>query len=77
MHTRASARGQGVGRAMVDHIVEVARARGYHRVSLETGTMEAFAPSRALYEACGFEVCEPFGEHRAGPVSVCMTRRLR
>lgn len=77
MHTLESARGEGVGRAMVDHLVEVARTRGYHRISLETGTMEPFAASRALYQSCGFEECEPFGEHRVRAVSVCMTRQLR
>ena len=51
MHTAAAARGQGVGRAMVEHLLAVARGRGYRRVSLETGTMDEFAPARALYDA--------------------------
>lgn len=76
MHTRQDMRGQGVGRAIVEHLVAVAHARGYRRLSLETGTMEAFAASRALYEATGFEPCPPFGEHEASPNSVCMTRHL-
>ena len=49
MHTAAAARGQGIGRAMVDHLVGVARERRYRRVSLETGAMPAFAPARSLY----------------------------
>jgi putative acetyltransferase len=49
MHTAAAARGQGVGAAMLDHLVAVARRRGCRRVSLETGTANAFAPARALY----------------------------
>src|SRR5689334_10447969 len=61
MHTSASVRGQGVGRALVDHILGVAAGRGYERVSLETGTMAAFEPARAMYERAGFTVCEPFG----------------
>src|SRR5437870_13096405 len=48
MHTAAAARGRGVGRALVAHLVAVARARGCRRVSLETGSMAAFAPARAL-----------------------------
>jgi putative acetyltransferase len=59
---------------MVEHLLEVARGRGYDRVSLETGTMDAFAPARELYAATGFAPCSPFGEYTANPHSVCMTR---
>ena len=76
MHTIPTARGQGVGRAIVETAFEVAEERGYRRVSLETGTYEVFAPARALYERMGFEVCEPFGEHIASPFSICMTMEL-
>ncbi len=38
MHTGQAARGRGIGRAMLTHLLEVARARGFRRVSLETGT---------------------------------------
>ena len=77
MHTDGAARRQGVGRTMVEHLIEVARARGYDRVSLETGTMDAFAPARQLYAAVGFERCPPFGEYTDNPHSVCMTLVLR
>ena len=60
MHTVAAARGRGVGRAVLDHLLGVARARGYRRVSLETGTMPEFAPARALYHSAGFTACGPF-----------------
>jgi putative acetyltransferase len=76
MHTVEAARRAGVGRAMVEHIVAVADERGYERVSLETGTMEAFAPARALYIAIGFTPCEPFGDYTANEHSVCMTLAL-
>jgi putative acetyltransferase len=74
MHTVEAARGRGVGRVMVAHLVVVAHERGYRRVSIETGTMEAFAPARALYASCGFLPCEPFGAYTVNPYSVCMTR---
>ena len=64
MHTLAEARGQGVARALLDHLVALARSRGYERVSLETGSMEAFVPARSLYAAAGFTPCEPFGDYR-------------
>jgi putative acetyltransferase len=73
MHTRAEARGQGVGQAMLTHLLRVAEARGCQRVSLETGTMEAFAPARALYRKAGFRPCPPFGPYTVNPYSVCMT----
>jgi putative acetyltransferase len=73
MHTAAAARRQGVGRAVVDHLLEVARDAGYRRVSLETGTMEAFSPARALYKEVGFETCAPFGNYTDNPFSTCMT----
>src|SRR2546423_1893327 len=47
MHTSEAARGRGVGRAMVDHLLAVAADRGYQRVSLETGSIDAFAPAPA------------------------------
>lgn len=76
MHTAVSARRQGVGRVMLEHLVAEARQRGYRRVSLETGAMEAFAAARALYESHGFEHCDPFGSYQAKVASVCMTLRL-
>lgn len=76
MHTEEGARGRGAGRTMVDHLLSVARARGYRRVSLETGTMAAFAPARALYAAAGFAVCEPFAGYGRSANSVCMTLEL-
>ena len=77
MHTAAEARGRGVAAAVLEHLVAAARARGYRRVSLETGTSAAFAPARALYRSRGFEPSEPFGDYTANPYSVCFTMTLR
>jgi putative acetyltransferase len=76
MHTAAEARGQGIGRALLGHLVSVAVTRGYERLSLETGTLAAFEPARSLYAGAGFAVCEPFGEYRISPNSLCMTMVL-
>jgi putative acetyltransferase len=73
MHTTEAERGQGVGRAMVDHLLAVAADRSYQRVSLETGTMDAFAQARSLYTKVGFRPCAPFGEYTDNPYSACMT----
>jgi putative acetyltransferase len=76
MHTAAAARGQGVGAAMVRHLVDVARARGWTRVSLETGTQAEFAPARGLYARCGFTECGPFADYADTGHSVFMTLAL-
>jgi putative acetyltransferase len=76
MHTAARHRGKGVGRAILEHILKEAKARGYARISLETGSMEAFAPARALYQRYGFAECPPFGSYKLDPYSTFMTREL-
>jgi putative acetyltransferase len=76
MHTDAAARGRGVGRAMLEHLIDVARDRGVRRLSLETGTMTAFQPARSLYASAGFVPCEPFGSYFHSPNSTCMTLPL-
>jgi putative acetyltransferase len=76
MHTAEEARGQGVARALVDHIVALARERGYERVSLETGSGPAFEPARALYASAGFAPCEAFGDYTPSPNSAYMTLAL-
>ena len=76
MHTAEAARGRGIGRAMVGHLVSVARDRGMRRVSLETGTMAAFGQARALYASVGFTPCGPFGGYRPSPDNTFMTLLL-
>ena len=73
MHTAETARGRGVGSAMLRQIMAAARAQGMSRLSLETGSWAYFAPARAFYAQHGFVECPPFGEYRADPNSVFMT----
>jgi putative acetyltransferase len=73
MHTTEMARGTGVGRAVLEHLLAEATRRGYRRVSLETGTGDAFVPAHALYRSAGFTPCEPFGEYTVNAHSTCMT----
>ena len=63
MHTAAEARGRGVGRAILDHLLSAARSRGFRRVSLETGTTPGFTAARAMYVSRGFVPAEPFGDY--------------
>ena len=76
MHTARAARRRGVGRAIVDHLLAVAAARGFRRVSLETGSQEAFAPARSLYAGAGFVPCGPFGDYEPSRNSSFMTLLL-
>ena len=76
MHTAQTARGRGVGRSMVEHLIAVARERGYRTLSLETGAGSTFAPARRLYASAGFVSCEPFAEYVVSPNSVYMTLAL-
>jgi putative acetyltransferase len=76
MHTAQEARGRGIARALVAHLVALARERGHRRVSLETGSGPAFAPARALYAGAGFAPCGPFAGYGASPNSAYMTLEL-
>ncbi|MBL8512066.1 MAG: GNAT family N-acetyltransferase [Betaproteobacteria bacterium] len=76
MRTPQALRRRGAARAMLTHIVAVAQARGYARLSLETGSMPEFKPAQKLYESAGFTYCEPFGDYREDPNSVFMTLGL-
>ena len=68
--------GKGIGSAMLTHLLDLARGRGLSRLYLETGSMAAFAPARALYASAGFTECGPFADYRPSPYSTFMTRSL-
>jgi putative acetyltransferase len=77
MRTVDHARGRGVARAMLAHLVAAAKARGFQRLSLETGTEPAFEAARRLYAGAGFTECPPFADYVLDPHSVFMTLDLR
>jgi putative acetyltransferase len=56
---------KGVAAALLDHIIGVARARGYGRLSLETGSGPAFDPALSLYQRRGFTSGPAFGGYEA------------
>jgi putative acetyltransferase len=76
MRTPAAHRRTGAGRALLMHIIETARARGYERLSLETGSVAAFEPAHRLYESVGFVRTGPFGDYVEDVNSVFMTLAL-
>ncbi len=68
--------GHGYGRAMLDHLIGEARARGMKSLWLETGSAAAFAPALRLYESAGFARCGPFDGYVEDTFSIFMTRTL-
>ena len=67
---------RGVAAKILDHMVGEARARGYERLSLETGTGPAFDAAHVLYRRAGFEECGPFGDYEPTDFSAYFTLTL-
>jgi putative acetyltransferase len=76
MRTSSSHLRKGVASHLLNHIIEEANHRRYRRLSLETGSMEAFEPARRLYAKFGFEYCGPFADYIEDPNSIFMTREI-
>jgi putative acetyltransferase len=76
MRTVLAHRRTGVASRLMHHIIDEATRRCYERLSLETGSMDAFAPARSLYARFGFKLCEPFADYVVDPYSVFMTREV-
>ena len=77
MRTARHHLGRGVASALLEHILDVARQRGYTRLSLETGSGDAFQPAHALYLKYGFEFCGPFADYKPDPFSRFMRRAFQ
>ncbi|MBT3067855.1 GNAT family N-acetyltransferase [Rhodoferax sp. U11-2br] len=67
---------KGVARAMLRHILAAAQAKGFQRISLETGTPAPFVAAQKLYASEGFVECGPFASYVLDPYSVFMTKVL-
>jgi putative acetyltransferase len=76
MRTADAARKRGVGSAVLAAILAEALHRGYHTVSLETGSQPFFEPARRLYRQHGFTECGPFADYVLDPNSMFMSLRL-
>ncbi|MEJ5913624.1 GNAT family N-acetyltransferase [Pseudokineococcus sp. 1T1Z-3] len=73
-YVEPSSRGAGVADAVLDALLDVARASGADVLRLETGDKQAAAI--AFYRRRGFEVVPRFGPYVDSATSVCMARRL-
>ena len=60
---------KGAAAALLNKAITVARARGFARLSLETGSGLAFDPALSLYRRLGFVDGAPFGSYEASPFS--------
>ena len=76
MRTADEHQRKGTAARLLEHILQEARNRNYRRVSLETGSMEAFLPAKNLYSKFGFEECGPFKDYVEDSYSIFMTKEL-
>ena len=76
MRTPSAWRRKGAGRALLNHIIDVACSRKYQVLYLETGGHTAFVPAQTLYGSAGFKRCGPFGAYRENGNSVFMSLSL-
>jgi putative acetyltransferase len=73
MRTHAEHLRRGAGAAMLEQIIVTAKARGYRRLSLETGSTPDFDAAHGLYLRYGFAYCPPFADYVEDPFSRYMT----
>ena len=76
MRTPSGSRRTGAGRALLNHVIEVAKQRRYQTLYLETGNHPAFLPAMTLYRSVGFIDCGPFGDYHTNDFSVFMSLSL-
>ncbi|TNE33838.1 MAG: GNAT family N-acetyltransferase [Alphaproteobacteria bacterium] len=72
MRAAPAYRGKGAGKAILGHLLDEAKRRGYRWVGLETGGTPEFEPAAALYRSHGFVECTPFADYVSDEFSRCM-----
>ena len=76
MRTSARHLRQGAAQAILTELLNLARQRGYARVSLETGSTPPFDAAVAMYRRFGFVECGSFADYREGSFSRFMAMAL-
>jgi len=74
MYVRPAFRGKGLGKAILNHLAEHARANGINVLRLETGIYQVEAIS--LYDGWGFQRRGPFGEYKNDPNTVYFEKSI-
>lgn len=75
MFTAPSARGRGVGAALLRAIEDEAHNHGLSLLRLETG--RGLDAALGLYRRAGFAPCGAFGDYRPNATSIFMEKRLQ
>jgi putative acetyltransferase len=73
MFVDPAARGQQVGRRLLEKLEEIARESGATALRLETGIKQPEAIG--LYRSCGFVEIVPFADYQPDPLSMFMEKR--
>lgn len=76
MRTSNAYRGKGIGKLLLEHVLDVAIERKYQYLRLETGQEDFFEPARTIYSRYGFEVIGPFADYTNDPNSVFMEKQI-
>tara|TARA_B100001741_G_scaffold240786_1_gene201815 strand:- start:701 stop:1156 length:456 start_codon:yes stop_codon:yes gene_type:complete len=59
----------GVGKKIIDHLIEEAKKLEVSKLSIETGAGNFFLPARKLFSKFGFKKCSPFAHYKNDPNS--------
>ena len=66
-------RNKGLGKKIIDYLIEEAIKLNIKKISVETGTGNFFEPARKLFKKCGFKPCDPFAHYKEDPNSCYFT----
>ena len=62
-------RGKGLGKNIIQHLIDKSKILKINKLSIETGAGNFFAPARKLFLNFGFKSCEPFAHYKVDPNS--------
>ena len=67
---------KGVAAKLLAHMLNTAKTQSFAKISLETGTKNAFIPAQKLYKSFGFQECQPFSNYKEDPYSLFLTKAI-
>ena len=69
-------RKNGVGKKIIEYLIDEARKLEISKLSIETGSGNFFLPARKLFSKFGFKKCPPFAHYKKDPNSCYYTLDL-